>query len=66
MQYKHPWRENDLCQIVEAKHVEASGTGLVHSAPAHGQDDFLMGLQLGMKLVMLNTVQFFSRDKDFF
>lgn len=47
---KHPYRDRPS-PIVLGDHVTAeSGTGLVHTAPNHGQDDFVVGkkYQLGM------------------
>lgn len=50
-QYLHPIDRTERLPIVSAKHVQASkGTGLVHTAPAHGADDFLIGLQHDVQL----------------
>jgi len=41
--YKHPLYDR-VCPIVSGHHVTIeSGTGLVHIAPGHGEDDFLIG-----------------------
>ncbi len=41
--YKHPLYDR-VSPIVEGHHVTIeSGTGLVHTAPGHGEDDFLIG-----------------------
>ncbi|MGI9298060.1 MAG: isoleucine--tRNA ligase [Gammaproteobacteria bacterium] len=41
----HPFYERDSI-VVAAAHVSAdAGTGLVHTAPAHGEDDFRLGLE---------------------
>uniref|UniRef100_A0A060TE49 isoleucine--tRNA ligase n=1 Tax=Blastobotrys adeninivorans TaxID=409370 RepID=A0A060TE49_BLAAD len=48
--YKCPLREGDeRYRILSGPHVTAtSGTGLVHSAPAHGMEDYLMCKQHGI------------------
>lgn len=51
--YKHPWRSNQVCPVLESAHVTGSGTGLVHVAPAHGHDDFLVGLRYDLSKVSL-------------
>ncbi len=41
--YKHPLYDR-VSPIVEGHHVTIeSGTGLVHTAPGHGEDDFIIG-----------------------
>ncbi len=51
---KHPFYERSV-PIVLGKHVTCeTGTGAVHTAPAHGQEDYLLGLQY--KLRALNIV----------
>ncbi|MDD6323481.1 MAG: isoleucine--tRNA ligase [Bacilli bacterium] len=48
--YKHPFMER-TCPVIAASHVTLdAGTGLVHTAPAYGVDDFIAGKQnnLGM------------------
>ncbi|CAB4494523.1 unnamed protein product [Rhizophagus irregularis] len=38
--YKHPISEKQ-CKIIDASHItEESGTGLVHTAPGHGMEDY--------------------------
>ena len=42
---RHPWIENKMVPIVLGHHVTCeSGTGCVHTAPAHGMEDYLIGL----------------------
>ncbi|MFB6080602.1 MAG: isoleucine--tRNA ligase [Haloferacaceae archaeon] len=43
----HPAFEGAL-QVYAADYVEADRTGLVHSAPGHGQEDFERGRELGL------------------
>ncbi|KAM7356031.1 isoleucyl-tRNA synthetase, mitochondrial [Cochliomyia hominivorax] len=44
--YEHPINENEkLLPFLDASHVQdTKGTGLVHTAPAHGPDDFVICL----------------------
>ena len=56
--YHHPLREEvpdapdgeDALQIYSAEYVEADRTGLVHSAPGHGEEDFARGQELGVDI----------------
>lgn len=44
--YFHPINSNDVMPVYPGRHVlDSKGTGLVHTAPAHGPDDFLIGLE---------------------
>lgn len=44
--YKHPIYEDRKCPLLPADHVTTTvGTGLVHTAPAHGHDDFKVALK---------------------
>ena len=48
-QYWRPLYEDEQCPLLPGQHVtNTAGTGLVHTAPAHGQDDFRVGLQHGL------------------
>lgn len=47
---KHPFYAKEV-PIVLGEHVTIdAGTGAVHTAPAHGQDDYLIGLQYDLPL----------------
>jgi len=58
--YDHPLREEvpeapdgeDALQVYEGDYVdtEGEGTGLVHSAPGHGEEDFERGQELGLEI----------------
>lgn len=52
--YAHPIDVSETAlPFWAAAHVQAAkGTGLVHTAPAHGPDDFLAGLERNVKLVI--------------
>ncbi len=45
---EHPSYEGAL-QVYHADYVEADRTGLVHSAPGHGEVDFERGMELGLE-----------------
>lgn len=54
LHYRHPLNENEILPFYEASHVQADkGTGLVHTAPSHGQDDFLVFLNKKIPLKCL-------------
>ncbi len=49
MSYKHPLYER-VSPVVIGHHVTIEGgTGLVHTAPGHGEDDFIIGQQYGLE-----------------
>ncbi|PSN30029.1 hypothetical protein C0J52_26258 [Blattella germanica] len=52
--YLHPLKPNQSRPFLPAEHVTSSkGTGLVHTAPAHGQDDFLVALRHSIPVVKM-------------
>ncbi len=54
LKYRHPFMERD-CPVILGEHVTLdAGTGLVHTAPGHGQEDYQVGLGYG--LAVLNPV----------
>ena len=51
MTYKHPLVEGKLCPVVTADYVTLDdGTGLVHTAPGHGVEDYTTGLKHGLEI----------------
>lgn len=47
---KHPYLEREV-PIILGDHVTTeAGTGCVHTAPAHGQDDFVVGQRYGIEV----------------
>jgi len=49
MSYKHPLYER-VSPVVLGHHVSVDGgTGLVHTAPGHGEDDFMIGQNYGLE-----------------
>jgi isoleucyl-tRNA synthetase len=45
---KHPFQERDVAIICGAHVTTEAGTGLVHTAPAHGVDDYNIGRKYGL------------------
>ncbi|MBU6281535.1 class I tRNA ligase family protein, partial [bacterium] len=46
--FRHPWIDREV-PVVLGDHVTLeSGTGVVHTAPGHGQEDYLVGLRYGL------------------
>lgn len=55
--YVHPIYKDRRHIFLNAAHVTASkGTGLVHTAPAHGPDDFLVSLKNKIPIVSYENV----------
>ena len=47
---EHPFYDKTI-PIIEAEHVTTeNGTGLVHIAPGHGQDDYIAGLDNNLEI----------------
>lgn len=54
LRYRHPINEDEILPFFPSVHVLADkGTGLVHTAPSHGQDDFLVFLNKKIPLKSL-------------
>lgn len=53
LKYTQPYT-NEECPVVLGFHVtDSMGTGLVHIAPGHGQDDFIIGQEHGLEPVCI-------------
>ncbi|HEY7726178.1 MAG TPA: isoleucine--tRNA ligase [Anaeromyxobacteraceae bacterium] len=51
LRYRHPFMGR-TCPVILAEHVTLeAGTGLVHTAPGHGQEDFDIGLRYGLEVL---------------
>ena len=51
IRYYNPLLSSDTLPFLEGSHVtETEGTGLVHTAPAHGFEDYHIGVQHGLNL----------------
>lgn len=49
--YKHPLDPSRLQPVVTADYVTLEdGTGLVHTAPGHGKEDYMTGLKYGLEI----------------
>ncbi|KAL5208548.1 hypothetical protein ABZP36_032983 [Zizania latifolia] len=50
--YIHPVNGNECSVVLGGDYITTeSGTGLVHTAPGHGQEDYLTGLKYGLPIV---------------
>ncbi|MHB1341107.1 MAG: isoleucine--tRNA ligase [Coriobacteriia bacterium] len=53
LHYAQPIHDGVLGVIITGEHVELStGTGAVHTAPGHGEDDYLVGQKFGLPMPM--------------
>lgn len=53
LHYAQPIHEGVLGVIITGDHVElTTGTGAVHTAPGHGEDDYLVGMRHGLPMPM--------------
>jgi len=51
--YTHPFELRDNCPVVSVDYVtKEDGTGLVHTAPGHGQEDYETGLKFKLDVVV--------------
>ena len=49
--YRHPWLDKE-CPVILAEYVNLEeGTGCVHTAPGHGQEDYVSGQKYGLEIV---------------
>jgi isoleucyl-tRNA synthetase len=48
---RHPWLDRVVPVVVAGYVTLESGTGLVHTAPGHGQDDYVTGLRYGLDVL---------------
>jgi len=62
--YVHPFGKQEHCPVVVADYVtNEDGTGLVHTAPGHGQDDFQTGLRNSLPILMpVNSKGVFTNE----
>lgn len=53
IEYQHALEEGLVCRVVEGGDyiTTETGTGLVHTAPGHGQEDYQTGLREGLDIV---------------
>lgn len=49
--YIHPVNGNECSVVIGGDYITTeSGTGLVHTAPGHGQEDYITGLKYGLPI----------------
>lgn len=48
---QHPFYDRESLVILGEHVTTESGTGLVHTAPGHGEDDFIIGKQYGLEVL---------------
>ncbi|MGO4938678.1 isoleucine--tRNA ligase [Fundicoccus sp. Sow4_D5] len=48
---QHPFYERESLLMVGDHVTMETGTGLVHTAPGHGEDDYLIGLDYGLEIL---------------
>ncbi|AKG24085.1 isoleucine--tRNA ligase [Calothrix sp. 336/3] len=50
--YRHPLFERESPVVIGGDYITTdSGTGLVHTAPGHGQEDYIVGQRYGLRLL---------------
>ncbi len=62
--YTHPFDKLKDCPVVNVDYVtKEDGTGLVHTAPGHGQEDYQTGLKYKLPIVMpVNSKGVFNEE----
>jgi isoleucyl-tRNA synthetase len=50
VRFRHPWIERDAPGVLADYVTLDSGTGVVHTAPGHGWDDYLTGVRYGLDI----------------
>tara|TARA_B100001750_G_scaffold242128_1_gene254992 strand:- start:1809 stop:4610 length:2802 start_codon:yes stop_codon:yes gene_type:complete len=64
---EHPIYEKEVPILIGDYVTTENGTGAVHTAPAHGQDDFLIGKKNDLDLeCYVNSYGVFEDEKEFF
>ena len=59
---KHPFYERNSLIILGDHVTLEAGTGCVHTAPGHGQDDYIVGLKYGLEI--FNPVDDYGRYRE--
>ena len=64
---RHPWIDRDIKTIVGEHVTLEQGTGVVHTAPGHGEEDFDIGLKYGLEVYTpVNDRGIFTEDVEEF
>jgi isoleucyl-tRNA synthetase len=73
LRFRHPWISRDSPAVLGDYVTLDTGTGIVHTAPGHGWDDYLTGLRYGLDIYcpvdeagrLMPEVEFFAGKKVF-
>ncbi|HET6898026.1 MAG TPA: isoleucine--tRNA ligase [Vicinamibacteria bacterium] len=73
LRFRHPWIDRDSVGVLGDYVTLDTGTGVVHTAPGHGWDDYLTGVKYGLEIYcpvdeagrFLPEVAFFAGQKVF-
>ncbi|MDD3265784.1 MAG: isoleucine--tRNA ligase [Burkholderiales bacterium] len=68
VKFEHPFYNRQVPMILGDHATDDAGTGLIHTAPAHGMDDYLVGVKYGLDLhnpvgndgCYISTTEFFA------
>ncbi|MFZ7201958.1 isoleucine--tRNA ligase [Avibacterium avium] len=67
LRFNHPFYDYSMPVILGDHVTTDGGTGLVHTAPDHGQDDYLVGLKYGLEMAaLINDAGVFKAETPFF
>jgi isoleucyl-tRNA synthetase len=50
LRFRHPWLDRDSPVVLGDYVTLEAGTGVVHTAPGHGWDDYLTGVRYGLEI----------------
>jgi isoleucyl-tRNA synthetase len=50
LRFRHPWIDRDSSGVLGDYVTLDTGTGVVHTAPGHGWDDYLTGVRYGLEI----------------
>jgi len=50
LKFRHPWIDRDSPAVLADYVTLDTGTGVVHTAPGHGWDDYLTGVRYGLEI----------------
>ena len=63
MKLNHPWMDRQVPVILGDHVTLESGTGIVHTAPGHGHEDYIVGLKYGLDVYCpVNAYGKFTND----
>jgi isoleucyl-tRNA synthetase len=73
VRFRHPWIDRDSPGVLGEYVTLDTGTGVVHTAPGHGWDDYLTGVKYGLDIycpvgedgLLLDDVEHFAGERVF-